>query len=415
MLLKAIIVLLLHKFPGQRQVAITAMSALAASLIDGTTFHAYMGAMRDVEDLGALVRSAKRFGRSEAIRATMALVLDEMGLGRGQFLEAAAQAIEQIRNDTSRPRPQWVSGGDFFQCGPPHPQQSPLPPPLYAFEAPFFRRFHVIELQQVMRQKEESFVSMLGRYRLGLQGPEDTDRLLATRSRFSSIQHMAARIYPYRDQALRSNHRVLAQRFPKEQQHVFLAVDQFDLRLSPQEKKYYQSMLSDGQGLDEVRVRVGCAIMFNQNLDTARGVFNGSRGTVLQVKPAQAGEADASPEVLVRVHRRNAPDEDIWIKRSEYYTMHPDGYKAATRLQMPFQLGYAFTVHKVQGLTLDYAVLYLKGCWAPGQAYTAISRVRTFAGTCIMSYDDKCFTVDTRVSNFYAALAKRYAALPFPQ
>ena len=49
--------------------------------------------------------------------------------------------------------------------------------------------------------------------------------------------------------------------------------------------------------------------------------------------------------------------------------------------QIPLRLAYATTIHKSQGLSLDIAHIVLgNGCFAPGQLYTALSRVRTFEG-----------------------------------
>lgn len=50
-----------------------------------------------------------------------------------------------------------------------------------------------------------------------------------------------------------------------------------------------------------------------------------------------------------------------------------------TRTQIPLLAGWAITIHKAQGMTLDKAVVDMD-TWSPGMAYVALSRVRNTRG-----------------------------------
>jgi hypothetical protein len=56
------------------------------------------------------------------------------------------------------------------------------------------------------------------------------------------------------------------------------------------------------------------------------------------------------------------------------------GQGVCFRLQLPLRPAWAVTIHKSQGMTLDAAVVQTAGCFDPGMAYVALSRVRTLGG-----------------------------------
>lgn len=122
-------------------------------------------------------------------------------------------------------------------------------------------------------------------------------------------------------------------------------------------------------------------VMLRYNVDTSKGLVNGAIGHVTQIiwplfRRAQLYAHDI-PAVMVDfgvvgVHRI----EPISIQ-------FPAKYSAgmAERRMLPLILCWSSTVHKLQGCTIDHAVINLgPKIFAPGQAYVALSRVRTFDG-----------------------------------
>jgi len=67
---------------------------------------------------------------------------------------------------------------------------------------------------------------------------------------------------------------------------------------------------------------------------------------------------------------------------------HLEGY------QFPLELAWAMTIHRVQGLSLDRAVIDLgESIFAHGQAYVALSRVNTLAGVLLSKFRARCLAL----------------------
>jgi ATP-dependent DNA helicase PIF1 len=115
-------------------------------------------------------------------------------------------------------------------------------------------------------------------------------------------------------------------------------------------------------------LKVGAQVMLRWNLNIGAGLANGSRGVITQIPDTQD---------YVRVRWYNNLETNVtkvtWEIEDERFIR--------TRSQIPLILAWSMTIHKCQGSTLDYVVCDLgKSIFAPGQAYVALSRVRTIDG-----------------------------------
>lgn len=78
-------------------------------------------------------------------------------------------------------------------------------------------------------------------------------------------------------------------------------------------------------------------------------------------------------------------------------------------MQFPLVLSWSCTVHKVQGLSLDNAVIHLgSDVFEKGMAYVALSRVRTIQGLFILSLDPSRIVANDIVIDEYERLKKHY-------
>jgi ATP-dependent DNA helicase PIF1 len=137
----------------------------------------------------------------------------------------------------------------------------------------------------------------------------------------------------------------------------------------------------------KLELAVGAQVMLVKNLDVAGGLVNGSRGVVVQFAE------DGSP-VVEFLNGRLVP-----MALQEWPI---DGWPGIARTQYPLRLAWACTIHKAQGATLDSALIDIgEGVFEVGQAYVALSRVKSLDSLFVHSFSPEAFRLHKRVAAFY--------------
>jgi ATP-dependent exoDNAse (exonuclease V) alpha subunit len=181
----------------------------------------------------------------------------------------------------------------------------------------------------------------------------------------------------------------------------------------------------------EIRLKPGAQVMLLKNLDLERGLVNGSRGVLVSMLTRDEALAQleaASPQQLQQQranlyawHAQSHPGcvggggapcvPVVRFRNGEEEVVCPVAFTATVlrtgecrRLQLPLKLAWALTIHKCQGMTLDWVQVALRDCFAEGQAYVALSRARDLDGLQLLDWDLACVRSSPLVAAFYAAL-----------
>lgn len=131
--------------------------------------------------------------------------------------------------------------------------------------------------------------------------------------------------------------------------------------------------------------------MLTKTINPSSGLVNGSRGVIQGFTPQTS---------LPIVRFSNGATE---IVQHEEFPVHVADTVLASRRQLPLTLAWAISIHKSQGLAFDSAVLDLSRVFEFGQAYVALSRVRSLEGLQLRSRlrASSLLLADSKVLKFY--------------
>jgi ATP-dependent DNA helicase PIF1 len=143
---------------------------------------------------------------------------------------------------------------------------------------------------------------------------------------------------------------------------------------------------------NELKLCVGAQVMLVYNLSVEEGLANGSRGVV-------TGFSNAGTPVIRFL---NGIERAILVHE---FTSELS-FATVTRQQIPLKLAWAITIHKSQGLTLDYVVTNLRSVFIPSQIYVSLSRVKNLEGLFLTGINFGRVGCDPVVKEFYEQLQR---------
>lgn len=387
-----------------------ASTGIAALNIGGQTIHSFFKLpfrplpWCDELFLGQRANLYATFAYSKAHRTLLReielIIIDEVSMVRADVIDAMDRLLRIYRNREYLPfgGVQMLFVGDLYQLEPVAKSDERdvlgrFYRSMFFFSAEVFKYapLTTIELKKVYRQKENDFVDLLDRARLGTITRDDLERLnerVSTQEEGLDAKEISLTLGTKRQQVARINSERLAQ----------LSTELIELKGQVQ-GEFPEQLLPVQETL---HLKVGAQVMFLTN-DREKRWVNGSLGIV------EAYEADKS-QVMVRVSETGllcAVEMNSW--ENIHYRYDEDTEKVLEQVighfvQYPLTLAWAVTVHKSQGLTFErLTVDFRDGVFASGQAYVALSRCVSLEGLTLrtpLSYRN--FIVRPEIVQFYS-------------
>lgn len=366
---------------NNKNFAITALTGCAAVLINGKTLHSTLGLGLGDKPVDMIVHKMKRCNKAQYTRlqTLQMIVIDEVSMMSDELLEKASAVLSAIRQ---KPEPfggvQVILAGDMCQLGPITGK--------FCFLSPIWndliQEMHV--LKTIVRQSgDQLFLQILHYLRKGKCTKKILDKLLACQKVKFTEGIKPTRLYPRRANVEKINQQeydALIEAGALENIYTTRATSSI-----PHKAEASMNWAKNtGIPLD-IKLCVGAQVVVTSNLDQDSGIINGTRGIVTDV-------SSQGPTICLLDGRHIT----IAMKKTK------DDTEKLEVEYLPLKYAWCLTVHSAQGMTLDAAEIDLgPSIFAHGQAYTALSRVKSLKSVRIIKVDPSSFIIDQLVKKFY--------------
>lgn len=358
--------------------AVTASTGIAASHIKGSTIHSWSGmGVRDelrVKDLEAIKKKKKD------IAETAVLFIDEISMFHAKQLEMLDEILKFCR-ESNEPFGgiQVVACGDFFQL-PPVEKGGDSGSKKFCFmsEAWVKSKFTICYLTKQYRQNGDALTTILNQIRDDSVTAESLELVASTKNNQLGDGDIT-KLYTHNADVDRINTQHLSKIDGKSFNH------KYELNGI---QSLCQMIVNQSRIAENFEYKIGALVMFTKN-NEEMGYCNGSTGVVV-------GTYNDDEHGLIPVVKLSTGGQVI-VAPDSWAILDDSGEEVASVVQLPLRLAWAITVHKSQGMTLDRAEIDLSGTFESGQAYVALSRLRSLDGMRVLGMNDMVTSIATIV------------------
>jgi ATP-dependent DNA helicase PIF1 len=368
-------------------IAVTSTTGTSAILLtDGTTIHSWAGIGLGKKSDYQLFRTIKqkKFYRDRWTNVDV-LIIDEISMMTPELFDKLDYIAKNIRN-CKKPFGgiQIIATGDFLQlpC---------IKSEYFCFESEFWDKTikNVIYLTENMRQSQKEWVECLNNIRIGnITNSVKTilkSRINVTLKNDSGIKPTI--LYPLNRDVDDINNYEL-EKVSSINGDMCEYNKEFTLFENKHDKIMCEKFKKNCNCVDLLQLTKNCQVMLIYNLEIETGLVNGARGIVTGFTE------DDLPIVKFINGMVKIIDYNVWKYEEKDKTV-------ATIEQIPLKLGYAFSIHKSQGCTIDYVITDLTDIFSYGQAYVALSRVKNLEGLKIVGLNLKRIKAHPKAVEFY--------------
>ena len=307
------------------------------------------------------------------------LIIDEVSMLRSDLMDAIDFMLQSVRKKrTPFGGVQVLFIGDLLQL-PPVIRDEEWRTLRQYYKGKFFFHSHVtqnnpplyIELSKIFRQSDETFIELLNNLRNNKITSEN-------------INFLNQYVQPNFDLKANKGYITLTTHNAKADTINLQSINDLNGSATRYQAKITGDFPEKIYPLEEtLELKIGAQIMFIKNdLSAEKNYFNGKMGFVKSISAEEIWIHFPEENKSIEVERYEWQNIRYFVNEN---TKEIEEEVLGSFVHYPIKLAWAITVHKSQGLTFDKAALDVSQVFAPGQAYVALSRLRSLNGLVLLT------------------------------
>lgn len=386
----------LEKEEDDSKIFITSTTGLSSILIDGITINRYSGigiGDKDVETLYKKIIKMKNLKKRWC--NTSVLIIDEISMMDADIFDKLEILAKRIRkNEEPFGGIQIILSGDFLQL-------PPVKSNNFCFES--FTWDIVIDkvfyFDKIIRQNDINLQNVLNNIRIGVIN-EDVKNMLNCRLNKDLINEdgiIPTLLFSKKNMVLQYNENELKKLIDNgNENYTYTSYYEFSKNISVESKDFYIEMInSQYQVEDKLTFARSSQVMLTVNLPEL-DLANGSRGIIIDFTK---DNEKIYPIVLF------LNGKVLEVKPHEFTI--DEGGDIIKKFQMPLILSWAITIHKAQGMTLEFVKTDIgNSIFEYGQVYVVLSRVKNIEGLSLINIDYSKIQAHPKILKYYEKLIK---------
>lgn len=395
-------------------ILITASTGTASYNINGTTIHRALG-------LNHKPNKEQMYNKENIINEIDVIIIDEISMISCELFDIIYEGINEIRKKNNINKEiQYILVGDFLQLPPVNKNNKNIK---FAFESKNWKKCveQIINLKINYRNKDNKYLDILKNIRNGKCSNDDENfikNLYNNKITYDDI--IPTKIYTTNKEVNEENYRNLSNLKGKAYRYEIVYEKNYNIdnlnvdNINVNDiENNIENIIKDCK-FKYIDIKLGSQIIVTRNI--SNDIYNGCKGVVIGFKKDYNLKYKKLPdwkkkkihiiEEFIKKHNYTLPI--IKLENNKFITLEPMifNYEGLYNsyvdiIQLPIKLGYAITVHKCQGMSINKCIIVLNSIFTTGQAFVALSRVTDIKNMKVINFNKNKIYVNSKCLNFY--------------